>query len=349
MVQGVGPAHAERLVHLALVEVDAEVGFLVGDAGRHDGAEDVRALPGQRAQGRHGAGAGGGRVADRRGAEAGQRLGRPHVVGTAEEGEDALVVGGGDRRRLGVLGQLAGEDRGDGGLGDGSHGGGVAIPGRLGCEVGEGREAGGVDGAVTVEERQQGQLVEDDQDDRRRGPHLHIGRLDPAADDEIAHGRGEEEESQEDRQGQRQVAEHRPQRPGAEREDGGPDRDGDADQQEAGTGVTPERRLGRGRDEHAGAHAEQAGVDPVPKAPAAQPERLLDQPQAEGRAHADEEGVGHDQARARAAGDEGVGGVADHVEDGLGDHDRRQADELGEVRPLPGGGRRTVRLGGIPR
>ena len=247
------------------------------------------------------------------------------------------------------VGELAGQHRRDRGLGGGRHRGGVPVPGRAGRQVGEGREPGGVDRPLTVEKRPQGQLVEDDQHDGRRVADRHVGRLDPAARDEVAHGGREQEEGEEHGQGEGQVPEHRAHRPGPEREDPDQHGHGPAEEQQTGAGVPAESRLRRGHGVHPDTRPEQPGVDAVPVPTTAEAERLLHQPEDQCGAQTDEEGVRHDQRPRPHPRDEGVGGVLDDVEDGLGDDDGGQADELGQVHPLPGHGGRAGRLGAVGR
>ena len=104
-------------------------------------------------------------AADRRGADAGQRLDRPHAVAPAEQREDAVGV----LRRNGQLpgvGIEAAEHRRHRDLRQPVGRRRVAVPGRVACELGEVRKAHRVDALASVHQRRGAELVVDDQHDR---------------------------------------------------------------------------------------------------------------------------------------------------------------------------------------
>lgn len=115
------------------------------------------------------------RVAQRPGADRGEPVVRPYLVGVAQQGEDALWRLRHQTGPLGV-GVAAGGKRRQGLLGEAHVGGGVSEPGRVRGQARKVRKELVVDAVAHVHQRSNRKLVEHHEDDRERSKALLLQR-----------------------------------------------------------------------------------------------------------------------------------------------------------------------------
>jgi hypothetical protein len=326
-----------RLGHLLL---DVGAGLLLAVAGRDQLAQQLAgAAQGAGQPAAPGAGSrpvvGAAAVARR--AQPGGRLVHVHLVGAGEQGEQVVgivaVVGG---QRL--AGPAAGQHRREGVAGPLGGAGGVAVPGGPLGQPGQVGEGGGVDVALGVEQRVQGQLVEGEHHDR--GPPGRTGgrpghRCRGALGQHQGRGRGGEQEQP----GRQQRPHRRHPQDLAEQPDTqverGPGQAGD----DRGDGHGPAPDLGQLLAHLHGQGDQQAGDQghvhgPAPAAPG-QPAHRPNAPQQHRRHHGDGQRQQDDVQGADLLHQQEVGAAADQVEQRLGDGQPAQAGQLQERQQLP--------------
>ena len=205
----------------------------------------------------------------------------------------------------------------------------VPVPGRLAGQSGEVREAHGVDGTVGVDDRRGGQLVEDDQDHRCCG---------------AAAGRGGELRARHDVAGWRSEQEHKEREHGEHRQELAPEAEG-----RRANGQDP-RRHGRhrrqaegegpdhaGQDLHRGQSDERADRRPVDHHPPTgrhHPGDHADPPDHDRRDEHHGEAEEHEVQPLGITEHEGLGALAERVEDRLGDRHPCDADQRREPSEL---------------
>ncbi len=189
----------------------------------------------------------------------------------------------------------------------------------------------GVDPAVAVDQGAQRPLVELEEHDRPGLPDVaDVRGLDVLAGDDIGDRAGQEEDADVGDGRQRREGHHLS-------HDRGPEVGG---QEAGGHHEGPEnhqhRLVGDEAADHDETEAEQQPADhdllrdPAPAVPG-KPDRLYAEPQHHGRDQGDQESDHDDIGPGRVAEQEELRGPTEHVEQGLGDREAGQAEDLGEA------------------
>ncbi len=204
----------------------------------------------------------------------------------------------------------------------------VAEPGRAAREPREVGEAALVDHALLVEQRDDRELVEEDEHDRRvrldgREAHVHVGR-----EDEPRHGRVEEEEPEEDERRGGEDGQERARRRHAREQEGGADA-GQRRERDQDHRPVHARALERLDGDDGGEEAEEDEVEDLGRAPAGEADDELDREHDERRHEGHGERERDDVERRRAAHREELRVLAEDVEERLREREAGGCEELG--------------------